>query len=411
MTLAPCRRSRVAKDRARRATLTAFNTIEQLQLVAGNNLPAAATAHLTADEADDLATRAAALFGDETARLTAHYRLANDIDARATRIWNGDEGFAPIGSGAPFSGNFDGDGKTIRGLYINRGSNIGLFAAAERANFVSVVLDEAEISGTATVGVLIGESGGSTVSAVSVRATVAATGAGAGGLIGVMVEVSGESGGRVTDSSFTGAVSSSVYTGGLVGEIAERGGTVSNSWSAGEIRGVSDVGGLVGRLRDSVHSSRSSADVHASGDIDSDAFVGGLVGSMESNARITDSNASGRVFSEGNNAGGLVGLMETDTRIDRSWSAGAISSSGDYTGGLVGSAGERATVSQSWSSGVLQSTRSEVGGFVGRLSAPNALFDNNWSLTSNHPRESDRRFCERCLGQRDRIEFMGGRRL
>ena len=355
-------------------------TIEQLQLVAGNDLPAAATLHLTADEAADLATRAATLFGDETARLTAHYRLANDIDARATRIWNGDAGFAPIGSGAPFSGNFDGDGKTIRGLYINRGSNIGLFAAAERANFVSVVLDEAEISGTATVGVLIGESGGSTVSAVSVRATVVATGAGAGGLIGVMIEVSGEPGGRVTDSSFTGAVSTSVYIGGLVGDLEERGGTVSNSWSAGEIRGVSDVGGLVGRLRDSVHSSRSSADVHASGDIDSDAFVGGLVGSMDSGARIADSNASGRVFSEGDNVGGLVGLMGTDARIDRSWSASEVSSRGQYTGGLVGSAGE-ATVSQSWSSGVLQSTRSEVGGFVGRLSAPNALFDNNWSLT------------------------------
>ena len=415
-------------------------TIEQLQLVAGNDLPAAATLHLTADEAAELATRAATLFGDETARLTAHYRLANDIDARATRIWNGDAGFAPIGSGAPFSGNFDGDGNTIRGLYINRGSNIGLFAAASQANFVSVVLDEAEISGMATIGVLIGESSGSTVSAVSVRATVAATGAGAGGLIGVMVEVSGEPGGRVTDSSFTGAVSSSVYTGGLVGDIEEGGGTVSNSWSAGEIRGVSDVGGLVGRLRDSVHSSRSSADVHASGNIDSDAFVGGLVGRMTLNARITDSGASGRIFSEGNNAGGLVGLMGTVARIDRSWAAGAVSSSGQYTGGLVGrmtlnaritdsgasgrvfsegdnvgglvglmeagaridrswaagavssrglytgglvgSAGERATVSQSWSSGVLRAEGSRIiGGFVGRLSAPNALFDNNWSLT------------------------------
>ena len=79
--------------------------------------------HLTAGEAADLATRAAALFGGETERLAAHYRLANDIDARATRIWNDGDGagFAPIGSGAPFSGNFDGDGNTIRGLYINRG--------------------------------------------------------------------------------------------------------------------------------------------------------------------------------------------------------------------------------------------------------------------------------------------------
>ena len=412
-------------------------TIEQLQLVAGNDLPAAAIAHLTADEAADLATRAAALFGSETDRLTAHYRLANDIDARATRIWNDDAGFAPIGSRlAPFSGSFDGDGKTIRGLYINRGDDIGLFAAASQANFVSVVLDEAEVRGGENIGALIGQSNASTVSAVSVRATVVATGEGAGGLIGHVLT---DKRSRVANSSFTGAVSSSLqYTGGLVGDL--EGGTVSNSWSAGEVRGDTDVGGLVGRLRDSVHSSRSSADVHASRNSNFNSFVGGLVGSMDPNARITDSGASGRVFSEGNNAGGLVGLMRgtnariesswatgavssslqytgglvgsmgsntsitdsnasgrvfsesdntgglvglmgTDARIERSWSAGAVSSRGQSTGGLVGSAGERATVSQSWSSGVLQSTRSEVGGFVGRLSAPNALFDNNWSLT------------------------------
>ena len=348
-------------------------TIEQLQLVAGNNLPAAATLHLTADKAAELATRAAALFGSETERLAAHYRLANDIDARATRIWNSDAGFAPIGSGAPFSGNFDGDGNTIRGLYINRGVTIGLFAAAERANFVSVVLDEAEISGVATIGVLIGESGGSTVSAVSVRATVAATGAGAGGLIGVMVEVSGEPGGRVTDSSFTGAVSTSVYIGGLVGDLEERGGTVSNSWSAGEIRGVSDVGGLVGRLRDSVHSSRSSADVYASGD-DS----GGLVGRMTSNTRITDSSASGLVFSEGNSAGGLVGLMGSNARIESSWATGAVSSSLQYTGGLVGRMESSASITDSNASGRVFSEGDNAGGLVG-LMGTNASIDLSWA--------------------------------
>ena len=351
-------------------------TIEQLQLVSGNDLPAAATLHLTAGEAVALSTRAATLFGGETERLAAHYRLANDIDARATRIWNGDAGFAPIGSGAPFSGNFDGDGNTIRGLYINRGSNIGLFAEALQANFVSVVLDEAEISGTATIGVLIGESGGSTVSAVSVRATVAATGAGAGGLIGVMVEVSGEPGGRVTDSSFTGAVSSSVYTGGLVGDLEEGGGTVSNSWSAGEIRGISDVGGLVGRLRDSVHSSRSSADVYASGD-DS----GGLVGRMTSNTRITDSNASGRVFSEGNNAGGLVGFMGTNASIERSWAAGAVSSSLQYTGGLVGRMESNASITDSNASGHVFSESDNAGGLVG-LMGTSASIGISWSASA-----------------------------
>lgn len=42
--------------------------------------------------------------------LSAHYALANDIDASNTSGWNGGKGFAPVGNAStPFTGTFDKD--------------------------------------------------------------------------------------------------------------------------------------------------------------------------------------------------------------------------------------------------------------------------------------------------------------
>jgi len=61
---------------------------------------------------------------------TAHYALARDIDAGATRDWNDGAGFLPIGDEVMmFMRSFDGRGHSITGLYIDRvgSKNIGLF--------------------------------------------------------------------------------------------------------------------------------------------------------------------------------------------------------------------------------------------------------------------------------------------
>ena len=91
---------------------------------------------------------------------------------------------------------------------------------------------------------------------------------------------------------------------------------------------------------------------------------------------------AGASFRKENNAGGLVGLMETDTRIDRSWAAGAVSSSGDYTGGLVGSgrrAGRRCP-KVGLRARCIPPVRKSAD-LSAAFPPPNALFDNNWSLT------------------------------
>ncbi|NCU35964.1 hypothetical protein EOM75_08095, partial [Candidatus Falkowbacteria bacterium] len=59
-----------------------------------------------------------------TAPNTAHFKLINNIDASATRTWNGGQGFNPV---SYLNGNIDGNNFTITGLYINRtGSQVAM---------------------------------------------------------------------------------------------------------------------------------------------------------------------------------------------------------------------------------------------------------------------------------------------
>ena len=62
--------------------------------------------------------------------LGGFYALGNDIDASETQAWNDGKGFVPVGNqSAWFWGSFDGRRYTVKGLYINRGSEdfVGLF--------------------------------------------------------------------------------------------------------------------------------------------------------------------------------------------------------------------------------------------------------------------------------------------
>src|ERR1700733_3826695 len=53
--------------------------------------------------------------------LAADYELANDIDASATKSWNGGAGFLPLGAypHKPFTGSLNGAGHTISDLTIS----------------------------------------------------------------------------------------------------------------------------------------------------------------------------------------------------------------------------------------------------------------------------------------------------
>ena len=87
--------------------------------------------------------------------LNGNYKLANDIDLSGYTL-------APIGTqAAPFTGTFDGNGKTIRNLVISRqtSSYVGLFGA-NRGTVKNLTIDGADILGTKGVAAVAGASNG-----------------------------------------------------------------------------------------------------------------------------------------------------------------------------------------------------------------------------------------------------------
>ena len=215
------------------------------------------------------------LFGDsQSVRLSAHYRLAVNIDARPTRDW-GDKGFAPIGGEhsnqsntiEAFTGGFDGGGYAVRGLFINRPNRsfVGLFSAIENPRkMIDLGVEEADIRGQADVGILAGSLHSSRMQSDPFRIDVRriwTTGKVAGtpgrppnrnsrrvgGLVGNMGGLSATSFIDLRDSWSTADVRASNVVGGLIGNIARSGTvTVSNSWAAGNVAAINSVGGFGG---------------------------------------------------------------------------------------------------------------------------------------------------------------------
>lgn len=96
--------------------------------------------------------------------LIANYILMNDLDARSTHDWNKEKGFVPIGTSVKrFTGHFNGNGKTISNLFVNRPEEdyIGLFGATGGSQQVTdLSLVNVDITGNNFVGGLVGNPDG-----------------------------------------------------------------------------------------------------------------------------------------------------------------------------------------------------------------------------------------------------------
>ncbi|MDG6221324.1 MAG: hypothetical protein QCI38_07760, partial [Candidatus Thermoplasmatota archaeon] len=178
--------------------------------------------------------------------LTAHYALANDIDASETVGWNNGAGFVPVGNRTgnyragdemfypnAFTGSLDGRNHTITGLHINRPStdNVGLFGYVGDEGVVkNVGLDDITVIGNEGVGGLIGTNRGSVYDSYT-----------AGNVNGTR-DVGGSMGrnsGMVTNSYTTGTTTGNHTVGGLIGANF---GLVCNAYAAGNVTGYSHVG-------------------------------------------------------------------------------------------------------------------------------------------------------------------------
>ncbi|SMC96269.1 beta strand repeat-containing protein [Sporomusa malonica] len=311
--------------------------------------------------------------------------LVNDLDVSSAAAWNSGKGFNPIGSdplsGYPaFSGTFDGLGHTITGLTINRPGDgyIGLFGYST-GTIRNVGLVGGSITGSSTVGGLVGWNAGSIMGSYN---TGAVTGSSTvGGLVGY-------NNGSITGSYSTGAVNGTNSVGGLVGE-NNTNGSITSSHSTGAVNGASNVGGLAGmNLGGSITGSYSTGAVTGSG-----TDVGGLAG--YNNGSITTSYSTGSVAGSINSSflprgvGGLVGTNDMSGSITNSYSAGAVTGSisgtkGGGTGGLVGY--NKGSITNSYSTGSATGTVSATSGGIGGLVGWNdngSVTGSYWNTTNN----------------------------
>jgi len=297
------------------------------------------------EDAADLAA-----INSDAAHLAASYKLKNDIDLSA---WlapggpghNGGAGWAPIGSDydTRFSGNFNGAGHKITGLWINRPTTngVGLFGVSgvtielrqePNSSRTSVVTSDTAIANLGVEIAFAGVRGGSAT----------------GGLVGTLND------GSITNSSVSGSVSGGDYAGGLVG--AQDGGSITSSYATGSVSGGQIAGGLVG-----VHSGGSITSSYASSNVSGSGAIGGLVG-KQSRSNITNSYATGSV-SGGQIAGGLVGV-QSGSSITRSYATGSVGSN-HTAGGLVGEQSDGSIIN-SYATGSAVSNHT-AGGLVGYL--------------------------------------------
>ena len=194
--------------------------------------------------------------------LNSYYLQIADIDL-GVAPYNEGLGWLPIGyyngNFTFFRGTYDGGGKTISNLYINRPGQswIGLFGVTNGAVIRNVNLRNVNISGSMDVGGLVG------------------------------------SGGPVSNCSVTGIVHGSNYVGGLIGS----GGSADNCYSRGIVTANYNGGGLIGYT---LHSTVTNCYSTVSG------MAGGLIGTnFETSTVVTNSYWDVELSGSDYSAGGL----------------------------------------------------------------------------------------------------------
>ena len=277
---------------------------------------------------------------------------ASYADAGQRATWTTCSGWEPLGSGpdrAAFRATFEGNGRTIANLFVNRtytsDASVGLFGAVDGGTLRQVRVVGGSINGTTTngnvrVGALVGYNRG-TIRASSATGAVNASGTGAV-MVGALV---GDNRGTIRASSATGAVSAS-GTGAVM------------------------VGALVGDNRGTIRASSATGAVSASGT--GPVLVGGLVGHNGRGATVLASYATGAVRVNPGTfvyAGGLVGSNGQDATVRASYARGGVSvapGTAAYAGGLMGFS--LGTISASYATGAVTASgpgAALLGGLVG----------------------------------------------
>lgn len=291
-----------------------------------------------------------------------HFRLMADVDLDEY----GPEDFHILGASedAPFSGVFDGNGKTISNLRLVRefGGYLGLFGlvVGDEACIENLTLVNANVFSEIGryVGALAGGLEQGTIANCRVRTGGVRAYSHVGGLVGR------NDGGTITACAVMTLVAGVSRVGGLAGQSCF--GIIENCRVEVELVSPSSsywIGGLVGEVREA-----TVRECRACGTVSGDVCVGGLVG--ENYLGVIERCCTAGAVAGTTNVGGILGLNSGGSVGD--CYATAVVRATTYAGGLVGCNGpschcavyEAGVVDNCYAAGPV--TGASSGGLVGR---------------------------------------------
>ena len=178
--------------------------------------------------------------------------------------------WTPIGS-KKYQGTFDGNGKTIRNLFISSTSNeIGFFGCAADCRIKNITFDNAKVKGNdnCSTGILAGYAGSCVIENIKTTENCSVEGQYETG------GIAGRANGNISNCENHAIVNGSYYVGGIVGICFDSENSITSCANYGAITGTDQfVGGIIGFFGEG--SLQNSANY---GNITGDARVGNLIG-------------------------------------------------------------------------------------------------------------------------------------
>ncbi len=332
--------------------------------------------------------------------LDAHYKMIADIvftdnDFAANgEFYNGGKGWIPIGTSTtnPFTGSFDGNSKTVKGIYINiTTSNLiyaSLFGCCSSGTITNLTVDSGniEISGATKVyaGGICAYSANTNFSncynSNNFKIIVHAESTGVepysyvGGISGY--------GGNCAKCENKGNIITEVkvyndnydwaYCGGIVGGYS---GIISNCTNYGNISATSTstwtaayvcAGGIAGNASKLISSCKNYGNISCSANNMTCVYAGGICGSF-SGGTLEMSYNVGTIT--GPHSGGITGGLRRST-ISNCYNLGEITSS-DYAGGIAGYVTYNGEIRSCYNVGKIGGSNNSIriGGITGYMSS------------------------------------------
>lgn len=246
-----------------------------------------------------------------------HFIQTTDIDLSTTdpaiSTWDNGAGWSPIGIypeyedslSVEFAGSYDGNNKTINGLFINRPNTnfVGFFGSAglDSSNEIkNLGLTNIEVTGRNYVGSLVGQHKDGNINNCYSSGSVTGYDE-TGGLVGC-------SNGSIINCYNIGNVTGDFTTGGLIGHSD---GIIANCYNNGNVIGRQTSGGLIGVTYSNI------TNCYNTGTVTGDGRIGGLIGEYISGYAINCYNTG---YITGNyEAGGLVGYNNSESILNSFW--------------------------------------------------------------------------------------------